>query len=467
MPRPITRRSLRARRASSHEPHAVHLTARLGSRARPATPALAATLLLCAALTLTACGSSSSSKSADGAQSSSSSSTGSTASAQSAPASRTATPAANDPATTPLPSGPAAAHAILATVAGKPISAAEVRTVMEEKSAGKPLPDPPGYASCSAKLKEEAAESEPSKEAAELKGKSEAQLREVCRGRYEDDLRNALGNAIHNRWLAGEARREHIVIGERAVQEEFETARKSFKNSAEFETYLKGAGQTVPVMKAEIKLGKVADVLFEKAKSKDHPATPGEVSAFYGAHIHGFTIPDGRHVRILRTATEASAQRAMSELRSGKSFAAVVGELSAIAQPIRAKNGEVKDLKPHLYEEKPLNNAIFTAKLNRLYGPLKVTATHRTIASETNSGFFIFEVLGVVPGHVVPLSQVKATIAQQLTVQQKQRNLASFVIAFRRRWTAQTDCRPGYVIVKGCRQFKAPKGALEEDPYTL
>jgi PPIC-type PPIASE domain len=419
-------------------------------------------VVLLLGLTLSACGNSSTPQSTHSAKASAS--TARTPAHSTAP---TTTTAANDPATTPLPSGPAAAHTILATVVGKPVTAAEVRTVMEEKSAGKPLPDPPGYASCSAKLKEEASASEPSKEAAELRGKNEAQLRDVCRGRYEDGLRTALGNVIHNRWLAGEARREHIEIGERAVQEEFETARKSFKNSAEFETYLKGSGQTVPVMKDEIKLGKVADVLFEKAKSKDHPATAGEVSAFYDAHIQGFKIPDGRHVRILRTATEPSAQRAISELRSGKSFAAVVGELSAIAQPIRAKNGEVKDLKPHLYEEKPLNNAIFTAKLNRLYGPLKVTATHRTIASETNSGFFIFEVLGIVPGHTVPLSQVKATIAQQLTTQQKQRNLASFVIAFRRRWTAQTDCRPGYVIIKSCRQFKAPKGALEEDPYTL
>jgi hypothetical protein len=421
-------------------------------------PPLATALALCAALALSACGGSHTSTGAAAG--------GASASSSSSHAPRSASAVANDPATIALPSGAAASQTIVASVAGKPITAAEVRSLMEQKSANIPVPDPPQYSSCIARLKQQAA-SEASSAAKSLKGQSEARLRELCRGSYEAALRSALGIAIHNRWLADEAARDAIHVGERAVQEEFEVSRKSFRTGAEFESYLRNSGQSVPVMKQEIKLGKVADALFAKAKSKDHPATPGEVAAFYERHKQGFAVPGGRHVRILRTATEASAQRALSELRSGKSFAAVVGELSAIAQPITAKNGEVKDLKPHVYEEKPLNDAIFNAKADRLYGPLKVTATHRTIASETNSGFFIFEVKGVVPGRQIPLSAVKASIAQQLSAQQKEQHLASFVIAFRRRWTAQTDCRAGYVIVKNCKQFKQPKGAVGEDPYTL
>ena len=427
-----------------------------------ARPALATALALCALFALSACGGSKSSTGATASNPSASSS--STSASPGQPANASASP--NDPATIILPSGPAASHTVLATVAGKPITAAEVQGLIVQKSGQAPVPDPPRYPICIAKLKAEAA-NEASPSAKALKGRSESQLREVCREHYEEALRVALGTAIHNRWLSGEAVKDQIHIGERAVQEEFEASRKSFKNSAEFETYLKGSGQTVAVMKAEIKLGKITDALFAKAKSKDHPPSPGEVAAFYEQHRQSFAIPAGRHVRILRTATEASALKAMSELRAGKSFAAVASELSAIAQPITAKNGEVKDLKPHLYEEKPLNDAIFNAKANRLYGPLRINAAHRTIASETNSGFFIFEVKGVVPGYRTPLSKVKASIAQQLEAQQKQQNLASFVAAFKRSWRTQTDCRPGYVLVSFCKQFKAPKGASAEDPYTL
>ena len=337
---------------------------------------------------------------------------------------------------------------------------------MARKSPNVALPDPPQYLACTARLKREAT-SPASTEARELIGKSQAQLGEVCRGHYEDLLRSALATAIHTRWLLGEAHRDAIHVSARAVAQEFKASKESFHSSSEFDSYMKDSGQSVSLMKSEIKLGKLTDGLFNKASSNDRPASAGEVAAFYAQHKAGFAIPAGRRVMIVRTATEAPAQRAMSELRSGKSFAAVVKELSAIAQPIEAKNGEVKDLKPHVYEEKPLNDAIFNAKHNRLYGPLKLTATHKTIASETNSGFFIFEVKATVAGHQIPLSQVKAAIARQLNALQKQRHIATFVIAFRRRWTALTDCRAGYVLVKSCKQFKQPKGALEEDPYTI
>ena len=373
---------------------------------------------------------------------------------------------ANDPATIILPSGAQAAQTVLASVAGEPITAAEVRTIMQRKSTNVALPDPPQYTACSERLRREAT-AQASPEAKALSGKSQAQLVGICRERYEAVLRAALATAIHTRWLLGEARRDAVHVSSRAVAQEFQASKKNFASNSEFESYLKDSKQSVALMKYEIKLGKLTDGLFAKAASHDHPISAGEVAAFYAQHKASFAIPAGRRVRIVRTSTEASAQRALGELRSGRSFATVAKELSAIGQPITAKNGEVKDLKPHVYEEKPLNDAIFNAKHNRIYGPLKITATHKTIPSETNSGFFIFEVKGTVAGHQIPLSQVKVSIAKQLAAQQKQRHLAAFVIAFRRRWTAQTDCRAGYVLVNNCRQYKQPKGAVEEDPYTL
>jgi foldase protein PrsA len=426
-------------------------------RARPthrASQALCAAL--CSALTLSACG---------GSHSTATHNPSPKAPQPTQPTSASATSDGNDPATIVLPSGAAGAHTILASVAGEAITAAEVRTLIQRKTLNAPL-DPPQYTACTARLKREAT-SQASPEAKQLQGKSQAQLLKVCQGHYEDALRSALATAIHTRWLLGEAHKDNIHVSARAVAQEFQASKESFHSSSEFESYLKGSGQSVSLMKSEIKLGKLTDGLFAKASSNDRPATPSEVAAFYAQHKAGFAIPDGRRVLIVRTATQAPAQRAMSELRSGKSFAAVVKELSAIAQPITAVNGEVKDLKPNVYEEKPLNDAIFNAKHNRLYGPLKLTATHKTIASETNSGFFIFEVKATVAGHQIPLSQVKTAIARQLTALQQKRHLAAFVIAFRRRWTAKTDCRAGYVLVKSCKQFKQPASALAEDPYTI
>ena len=103
--------------------------------------------------------------------------------------------------------------------------------------------------------------------------------------------------------------------------------------------------------------------------------------------------------------------------------------------------------------------------MHHLYGPLKITAPHKTIAPESGSGFFVFEVTRVVPGRRTPFAKVREAIAQAMTKQRKEHVLAGFVRAFRRRWTARTDCKPGY-IVENCKQYRQAKTG-PEDPFTL
>jgi foldase protein PrsA len=428
----------------------------LTRRLLPPLAALCATL----AVTLAACGGSSgakdAAKSAKGTQSTPSTSTQGTQT--------TAAASHSDAAAIVLPGG-ASAKQTVASVGSEAISAGEMRHWMASKSPNAPVPDPPQYAACIANLKETALKSA-------APAQSESQLKQTCQGRYEEQLAAALGTAIHKRWLLGEAREEGIGVSDGEVQREFELSKKSsFKTDAEFEAYLKHVGQDLAEFKAEIKLSKLTDRIFQKINRKAAAASSAGVSAkvssYYATHKQQFSVAAGRRVLIIRTATEASALKAKQELQSGKSFASVAKELSAIGQPVTAKNGEIADLKPHLFQEKVLDDAIFSAKPNRLYGPVELTAAHKTIAPETNSGFFVFEVKGIVPGRQIPLAEVKASLTEQLTKQQKEQSLAASIKAFRRKWTARTDCRPSFVIVKLCRQFKAPKGAVPEDPYTL
>jgi hypothetical protein len=53
------------------------------------------------------------------------------------------------------------------------------------------------------------------------------------------------------------------------------------------------------------------------------------------------------------------------------------------------------------------------------------------------------------------LSAVSTSIRQELRSQDEERSFAAFKTAFRKRWTARTDCRPGYVVLE-CRQYRAP-----------
>jgi SurA N-terminal domain len=55
-----------------------------------------------------------------------------------------------------------------------------------------------------------------------------------------------------------------------------------------------------------------------------------------------------------------------------------------------------------------------------------------------------------------PLSKVQAAIKQQLAETQEQTAFTEFVKNFKKKWTAKTECRPGYVVAD-CKQYKAAK----------
>jgi foldase protein PrsA len=355
------------------------------------------------------------------------------------------------------PPSNASPQTIVAHVGSEAIHLSEVQHLMALAAGTRePVPDPPSYGKCvqAAKASEGAAP------------RSEEELHEGCAKRYQSLLQSAISRAIHTRWILGAGSELHLPVSSAEIQREFEQSKKSsFKTEAEFETYRQSSGQTVADFLSELRVSKLTDQIFALITRKEHPATSAEVAAYYASHAKQFSVPQGLDVRIFRTTSKAAAARAKQEIQKGKSFAEVAKQLSAIAQPIGAKEGEVKDLLPGLYEEKPLNDAIFTAKPRQIYGPLEIIAKHKTIAPETNSGFFVFEVLHSVPGKRTPLAKAKASIAEALTESQRQSTLAGYIAAFRKKWTARTDCAPGYVV-RNCKQYTGPDVG-GTDPYTL
>lgn len=348
------------------------------------------------------------------------------------------------------------ADTVLAHVGSAPIAYAAVRRQMQLKSLGSPLPEPPAYSACITHKRA----------AAGGAGSSEAELKQACAASYQQLLAAALTLSIHTQWLLGEAAEEGLRVTPREVEEEFQASKQQFRSEAEFSAYRKSTGESVSDMLAGLKLGKLTNGIFENIKRKERVVTGTDVSSYYNAHKSKFAISEGRKVRIVRTTTEASALRRLKQLREGESFASIAAELTRIGQPIGAEHGEVKNLLPGIFEEKKLNNAIFSAQLHRLYGPLRINTLRRTIAPESNSGFFIFEVVDKVPGRQRPLAEVKAKIAEELARERKAGNLASSIAAIKAKWRARSSCEPGFVV-KNCRQYTGPEVTSSTDPYTL
>jgi hypothetical protein len=417
---------------------------------------------LCAALGLSACGGGSRGTSHSSSQQSNQ---------QSAAARQTPTQATDAAATSPT-SGPSAPdlragspEKVLAVVDGHPVKLATVLRMLELRGKRTPLPDPPSYSACIARHKAAATnEGATAAEKAEAQ-KSEAELKESCSAEDRKLFGLTLSAAIHNQWLIGEARDQGIHVSNAEVQQEFELSKKGFHRQGEFELYLKNSGQSVADMKSDIKLGKLTTKIFKAIEAKEHRASSADVARFYATHRKQFAIPEGRTVRIIRTTSMASALNAKAELKAGKSFAQMAKQLSEIGQPITSKNGEVADLKPQTFGEKPLKDSIFTAKLHRIYGPVTVKNSRPIIAPEAGTGFYVFEVTAIVPGGQTPLSSVKGEIAEELDKADKEKTLRSAIAAFHRKWTGLSDCKPGYVV-ENCRQFKI-KVSERDDPFVL
>jgi hypothetical protein len=250
-------------------------------------------------------------------------------------------------------------------------------------------------------------------------------------GRQVPDFRSALSKAIHDRWLIGEAEDEGLKISDAEVGHE---------------------------------VAELTDEILARTRRRERAVTQAEVARFYAARTKQFASPQRRDVHIVRTTTRAAALAARRRIESGASFASVAKQLSAVAQPVRSTNGLITGLTPNYYSEKPLNDAIFSARRGRVYGPV-FASERQVVASQAGTGYFVFEVIRVTPRRRLQLALVRSEIASILTERRRKATLAAAVKAFRKKWTAQTDCSPGY-IVAGCRQAK-PSNAPSTDPSGL
>jgi foldase protein PrsA len=344
---------------------------------------------------------------------------------------------------------------VVATVGSTQITKATLEHWVVLRNPEKEVPDPPTYSKCIASL------------GSESHAQSTTLRKSRCEQRFQELMQPALSTVIHSDWLIGEAAEEGLRANEAAVKREFdESKRHSFPTQAEFDEYLARTKQTAADVIFSLKVNQLSQKIFERLYKTEHGVSRSQISRYYNAHKKQFAIVEGRDLRIVRTTTESAASSAKRELEAGKSFSTLVKSLSAIGQPIHAKDGLVLDLVPHFYSEKELNDAIFSAPLHKIEGPVKVTVGSHIIPAEPDNGFFVFEVTRIIPKRQMPLAQVEAEIRRALTEQLKRQTLFNFVKAFRARWTARTDCRTGYVV-QDCRQFKMSKTTPPTDPYAF
>jgi foldase protein PrsA len=307
---------------------------------------------------------------------------------------------------------------------------------------GKPvIPEPPEYTACVKHLEETTG-----KPVKGSKAPSKKELKSQCETQYKSLQSEVLGFLISSSWVLGEGNALNVKLSDAEVKKQFTKIKlEQFPKPAEFEKFLSSSGQTVSDLLLRVKLNLLSQKIQKQVVKKKATVSHAEVVKYYEENKERYGTPEKRNVRIVLLKTESAAAGAKKEIESGKSFASVAKTRSV--DPTSRANGGLINGVIKGEEEKALSEAMFSAKLHALGGPVK-----------TPFGYYVFQVEGITPGTSTPLKSVEASVKQQLVATKQQKALTDFVKSFKDKWKAKTECRSGFVVAD-CKEYKAPKGA--------
>jgi parvulin-like peptidyl-prolyl isomerase len=143
------------------------------------------------------------------------------------------------------------------------------------------------------------------------------------------------------------------------------------------------------------------------------------------------------------TKTEAQANAALKALKSGQSWTAVAKKYSVDATT--KNSGGVINNVTKGQQDSALDNAAFSAPLNKVGGPVK-----------GQFGYYVYEVTGVKKASQQSQAQATPQIRQTLTSQKQTTAQSAIDTKAKKDWQGQTTCRSGYAMAD-CKGYKAPK----------
>lgn len=255
----------------------------------------------------------------------------------------------------------------------------------------------------------------------------------------------ALESLISAQWALGEAAEDGIRISAQEARRQLEQKQAaSFPGgAAEESAFLKATGQHVSDLALEARAELAATKIRQMLERREPAISQAQIASYYNREAQRFMIPERREIDIIALKSPADAQALRRQVEGGKRLASVAEhqwvDLSPLAYgPTRGKDAV-------------LARAIHRAPPHVLTGPVRFRGFD----------YYMFEVLHVTPARQRTLAQVRDSIAHTLAAERQRRTLIAFISGWRRKWTARTDCRTGYVVQK-CRQYTGSR--TPEDP---
>lgn len=299
-----------------------------------------------------------------------------------------------------------------------------------------------------------------------------SQSRSACAVRYMELRGHVLETLIAAEWVLGAGAEEGLGVSAREVDARLARSnRASHVSAAAFRKSLARSGENLPDVLFDLEVQMVSERIRAKVAAEVGRVTPAVAAAYYAANRREFRVAEQRDLGFLRVRRAVLAVQVKRELESGVSFAKIAGRLEG-EQPVYTHEGLLSGLEPHVFREPAVDNAIFRAPKDVVGGPVRLyftAASHlrRSSADIQNiNGYYVFKVFKIRRAYYRPFGEVRASLLRSLPSVLAQRRLVSYIVAWRAKWRALTDCMPGYVVRK-CRQYPVTKDTPPEDPYIL
>ncbi|HEY3667901.1 MAG TPA: peptidylprolyl isomerase [Polyangiaceae bacterium] len=219
--------------------------------------------------------------------------------------------------------------------------------------------------------------------------------------------------------------------------------RREANGAAEFEQSLHASGQTLEDVKLEVETELASAAIRRRVLARAPAVSKAEVGDFYKSRSQLFLVSEKRTVELLENLPSRAAAKALvSRIGVGPEFSK-----KALHEELQIVRGE--HLEPDVEHA---THAAFLAPVGVASAPLRL-----------NGHWAVFVVRKITPASFKPLVMVRTAIAEHLTKDHRNATLRAFTAAFRKRWTAKTNCRPGYVV-QGCAQYAGPRRP-EPNPF--
>jgi parvulin-like peptidyl-prolyl isomerase len=224
---------------------------------------------------------------------------------------------------------------------------------------------------------------------------------------YEQLKGQAITFLVQQAEVAEQADKLGVHVSDGDVDKEIARYKKQFYGGSDerYEKAVKQQGLTDEQAREAIRQQLVSRRLFGKVTG-DVKVTDANIKSYYDSHKSQYVQPESRDVRHILVPKKALADSLYAQLKAGADFAKLAKRYSK--DPGSAANGgKLTVSKGQTVPE--FDKAAFSLKKGELSEPIK-----------TQYGYHIIQALSAVkPAKTTPLSQVRASIKQQLGQQRK------------------------------------------------